>query len=132
MDYYKVILTSAYPKKTITSGNPTISNIKNRINELINILPYESAFGRSRMALFMSKNKEECDNFIKYTNTIFFAGLTIQEPNRSSSFGEIIPLQDFTNDSDIDWTKSIDDINLQLYKKYNLSKEEIDFIEGNI
>ena len=84
------------------------------------------------MALFMSKNKEECDNFIKYTNTIFFAGLTIQEPNRSSSFGEIIPLQDFTNDSDIDWTKSIDDINLQLYKKYNLSKEEIDFIEGNI
>ena len=80
----------------------------------------------------MSKNKEDCDNFIKYTNTNFFAGLTIQEPNRRATFGEIIPLQDFTNDSDIDWTTSIDDINLQLYKKYNLSKEEIDFIEGNI
>ena len=132
LDYYKVILTSAYPKKTITSGNPTISNIKNRINELIDILPYESAFGRSRMALFMSKNKEECDNFIKYSNTNFFAGLTIQEPNRASSFGEIIPIQNFTNSSDIDWSKSIDDINLQLYKKYNLSKEEIDSIEGNI
>ena len=111
---------------------PTIKNVAIRLKKLIDILYPNSAFGNSRMALFMSKNKDDCDNFIKYTNTNFFAGLTIQEPNRRATFGEIIPLQDFTNHSDIDWTKSIDDINLQLYKKYNLSKEEIDFIEGNI
>lgn len=31
--------------------------------------------------------------------------------------------------SDIDWSKSIPEIDKQLYKKYGLSAEEIDFIE---
>ena len=43
-----------------------------------------------------------------------------------------IPLQDFTSASDIDWTQSIPDIDKQLYKKYNLSPEEITFIESKI
>ena len=43
-----------------------------------------------------------------------------------------VPLQDFTSSSDIDWTQSIQDIDKQLYKKYNLSKEEIDYIERTI
>ena len=43
-----------------------------------------------------------------------------------------IPLQDFTNDSDIDWNKSIFEIDEQLYKKYNLTTEEIEFIEKNV
>ncbi len=43
-----------------------------------------------------------------------------------------VPLQDFTASSDIDWSKSIDEIDEQLYKKYKLEKPEIDFIEKNI
>lgn len=43
-----------------------------------------------------------------------------------------VPLQDFTPQSDIDWSKSIPEIDQQLYKKYGLSKEEIDFIETNV
>lgn len=43
-----------------------------------------------------------------------------------------VPVQDFSPSSDIDWTKSIHEIDLQLYRKYNLSKEEIDFIETNV
>ena len=43
-----------------------------------------------------------------------------------------VPLQDFTSASDIDWTQSIPDIDKQLYKKYNLSPEEIAFIESKI
>ena len=43
-----------------------------------------------------------------------------------------VPLQDFTNKSDIDWLKSVPEIDQQLYKKYKLSKEEIDFIETNV
>ena len=34
--------------------------------------------------------------------------------------------------SDIDWNKSIDEIDQQLYAKYGLSEEEIAFIEGKI
>ena len=43
-----------------------------------------------------------------------------------------VPLQDFTPSSDIDWSKSIPEIDQQLYKKYNLTKEEIDFIETHV
>lgn len=43
-----------------------------------------------------------------------------------------VPLQDFTNKSDIDWSKSISEIDQQLYKKYGLDKKEIDFIETHV
>ena len=40
-----------------------------------------------------------------------------------------VPMQDFTDTSQIDWDLPIADIDTQLYKKYNLSIEDIDFIE---
>lgn len=40
--------------------------------------------------------------------------------------------QDFTENSDLDWSKSISEIDQQLYKKYGLSQEEIDFIEEKV
>lgn len=43
-----------------------------------------------------------------------------------------VPLEDFTDKSDIDWTKSVAEIDQQLYKKYGLTKEEIDFIETHV
>lgn len=43
-----------------------------------------------------------------------------------------VPMQDFTPDSDIDWSKSIPEIDAQLYAKYGLSEEEIAFIESMI
>ena len=43
-----------------------------------------------------------------------------------------IPLQDFTAKSDIDWTQSINEIDHQLYKKYDLTKGEINFIESTM
>ena len=43
-----------------------------------------------------------------------------------------VPLQDFTPASDIDWSKSIHEIDLQLYKKYGLSDAEINFIETHV
>ena len=122
-------MTSAYPKQKLVSGVSTLENVQRRISELIELMPAGTAFGRSRLALFMSKDKKECENFIKYTQTKFFAGLVLQEPNRSSSFGDIIPMQDFSKNSDIDWTLDVDDIDSQLYKKYHLNKQEIECIE---
>ena len=43
-----------------------------------------------------------------------------------------VPLQDFTPNSDIDWSKSISEIDKQLYAKYGLDKTEIDFIESHV
>jgi len=43
-----------------------------------------------------------------------------------------VPDQDFSSESDIDWNKSVADIEKQLYEKYTLSKAEIDLIENII
>lgn len=43
-----------------------------------------------------------------------------------------VPLQDFTSSSDIDWSKSVHEIDEQLYDKYGLTKEERDFIETHV
>lgn len=43
-----------------------------------------------------------------------------------------VPIQNFKLDSDIDWSRSISEIDQQLYNKYELSKEEINFIETHV
>lgn len=43
-----------------------------------------------------------------------------------------IPLQDFTEQSDIDWSQSISDIDQQLYRKYKLNEKEVNFIESHV
>lgn len=43
-----------------------------------------------------------------------------------------VPLQDFTSSSDIDWSQSVAEIDRQLYAKYGLSSDEIEFIETHV
>jgi len=132
IDEYKVAMPSAYPKKTLVSGVPTIDNVLVRASEIIKIYKPKEVFGRSKMLIFNSPKKADVDNFMKYTQTRFFAYMVLNEPNRSFSFGFIIPLLDFTVNSGIDWSKSITKIDKQLYKKYGLDKKEIEFIETHV
>ncbi|KRL74678.1 hypothetical protein FC54_GL001230 [Ligilactobacillus saerimneri DSM 16049] len=53
------------------------------------------------------------------------------QDNARNTWSEV-PLQDFTPNSDIDWTKSIPEIDQQLYAKYKLTEEEINFIETKV
>ena len=41
-------------------------------------------------------------------------------------------MQDFTAASDIDWSKSVCEIDAQLYNKYSLTEDEIAFIEAKV
>lgn len=66
----------------------------------------------------------------KFLRTLLSA-LKVTQDNKKSVW-KLIPLQDFTSSSDIDWSQSIADIDKQLYKKYGLSQEEIDFIETHV
>lgn len=79
--------------------------------------------------------KEEAENLLKYLKSKFaramLCTLKITQDNSPDKWANI-PLQNFTDNSDIDWAKSIHEIDLQLYKKYGLSKEEIDFIETHV
>lgn len=77
----------------------------------------------------------EALNLQKYIKTKFLryiVGILKVSQNVSQNVYQFVPLQDFTAKSDIDWNKSIPEIDQQLYKKYNLTNEEIAFIESKI
>ncbi|RZL42660.1 MAG: hypothetical protein EOP00_23265 [Pedobacter sp.] len=80
-------------------------------------------------------NELSAKNLCKYLTTKFArfqhsVGKASQDA--TSKTYKFIPLQNFTSKSDIDWSKSIEGIDKQLYKKYGLTKEEIKFIESMI
>ena len=79
--------------------------------------------------------KEEAEACMKYIKTKFtramLGTLKVTQDNPRETW-QNVPLQDFTSQSDIDWSKSIPEIDVQLYAKYGLSPEEVDFIEKNV
>lgn len=81
------------------------------------------------------KCKDEAEAIYKYLCCKFCRAalgiLKITQHNPPEKW-RYVPLQDFTSNSDIDWSKSIHEIDLQLYKKYGLTNEEIQFIETNV
>lgn len=77
-------------------------------------------------------SRMEAENALKYVKTKFartmLGILKITQDNNRDTW-RMVPLQDFTQDSDIDWTKTVPEIDRQLYKKYGLDETEIQFIE---
>ena len=57
--------------------------------------------------------------------------LKVTQDNAQSTWGNV-PLQDFTSSSDIDWSKSIEEIDEQLFDKYGLTDAERAFIRKMI
>lgn len=83
----------------------------------------------------VSNTKNKALNLIKYLNSKFarfMHSLAKASQDATSKTYQFVPIQDFTNDSDIKWNKSIAEIDKQLYAKYGLSQEEIEFIEQKI
>lgn len=68
--------------------------------------------------------------FTKFSRVLL--GILKVTQDNSKNVWQFVPLQDFTENSDINWLKSIPEIDQQLYKKYGLTEEEIDFIERMI
>lgn len=77
----------------------------------------------------------EAEAILKYIKTKFartmLGVLKVTQDNTKETW-KYVPMQDFTENSDIDWFKSVHEIDLQLYKKYGLSDEEIAFIESKV
>ena len=81
------------------------------------------------------ETEKEPLNFSVYMKTKFFRallGVKKVTQHCPPTVWKMIPLQDFTENSDIDWSKSVAEIDRQLYKKYGLTQEEIDFIETHV
>jgi superfamily II DNA or RNA helicase len=86
-----------------------------------------------RIGMFNTIN--EADNCAKYIKSKFaraLLGIKKVTQDNAVPVWENIPLQDFSKKSDIAWTKSLEEIDIQLFRKYQLSDEEILFIEEKV
>lgn len=80
-------------------------------------------------------NINEANNLSRYLKTKYvrsLLGALKVTQHAASAVWAYVPLQDFTPNSDIDWSQSVADIDRQLYAKYGLTDEEIDFIESHV
>ena len=94
-----------------------------------------SGFTDSFICVGLGRDKVAADNCAKYIRTKFMRAL-LATLKRTGSITKDkwanVPVQDFTPNSDIDWSQSIADIDRQLYAKYGLDENEIEFIEAHV
>lgn len=119
LDKYKLFVNRTYGNGKLGQDNrptPLIGKPGELCTEtFLQIGPFES--------------ENEAKNALNYMETKLFKLLvginktTQDAPKRVYAF---VPMQDFTESSDIDWNKPVSE---QLYEKYHLSSEEIEFIE---
>lgn len=95
--------------------------------------------GDSSIPTFMSignfASNKEAQNAAKYIQTRLvrtLLGILKITQHITPTTWKYVPLQDFTDNSDINWNTSVANIDKQLYKKYGLTQEEIDFIETHV
>ena len=101
--------------------------------------PFVAAPFHAQNTTFLSIGKFdsifEAEACLKYIKTKFvrcmLGILKVTQDNPKSVWSKV-PLQNFTQQSDINWDLSIPDLDAALYQKYNLTQDEIDFIESNV
>ena len=93
------------------------------------------AYTRSFIGIGALKDFGEADSCLKYVKCKFcrtmLGVLKITQMNNKDVWA-YVPLQDFTSNSDIDWSKSIDEIDEQLFDKYGLDDKEREFIRTKV
>ena len=75
---------------------------------------------------------QACMKYVKSKFARALLGILKITQDNDRGVWRLIPLQDFTAASDIDWSKPIPDIDRQLYAKYGLDEDEIEFIESHV
>lgn len=127
---YKVIISKA-DGAAGKIGNP----IPARILGKVAIGNPRSAYTDTFIGIGCFHNLSEAEACQKYIMTRFcrtMLGTIKVTQDNSKELWSNVPLQDFTPNSDIDWSKSIAEIDRQLYNKYGLTDEETGFIERMI
>lgn len=101
--------------------------------------PFVAAQFHAQNTTFLSIGKFdsifEAEACLKYIKTKFvrcmLGILKVTQDNPKSVWSKV-PLQNFTQQSGINWDLSIPELDAALYQKYNLTQDEIDFIESNV
>lgn len=130
VDKYKVIFTKAAPG----GGRPDKNGMHIVLTSLQVLYPYQICT-QTFLVGGTFDNRNEAENYKKYLSTKFvrfLLVLSMTSQDLSMEKFQFVPLQNFTLRSDIDWSKSISEIDQQLYVKYHLNDKEIAFIEKMI
>lgn len=78
------------------------------------------------------KEAENCQTYLRTKFARIMVGMQKNTQMLNPDVWKYVPQQNFSSSSSIDWDRTIVEIDQQLYKKYDLSQEEIDFIEKHI
>lgn len=108
-----------YVPKAIGSGEMKEDRVKPFLGEK------NSCCTQTYLVIGPFRDKQRCENVISYINTKFFhfmLGLKKNTQDAMRGVYEFVPMQDFSKP----WTDE------ELYKKYNLSQEEINYIESMV
>ena len=124
LDFYKIFLPSA-------NGNGAFGECLSA--------PLIAAPGFGATETFVGigcfEIEQEAKNALSYISTRFVrALLSILKVTQhiTPEKWKYVPLQDFTVNSDIDWSQPVAGIDRQLYAKYGLDEREIEFIETHV
>ncbi len=124
LDAYKVFIPRNFGSGRLEDN--VFTTIKASPNEIctetfIQIAPF-----------YTYNDMQSCDKYIKTKFVRLLISIRKQDQGAGRDVYLYVPLQDFTSSSDIDWSAGIADIDKQLYSKYELTEEEISFIESMI
>lgn len=138
-DYLKEVDNLYKYKVFVSKADGAAGQLGNPIPARICGRPFIAAPGDASTETYIAigsfDNEYEAKAVEKYVKTKFartMLGALKATQNYAKPTWEKIPLQDFTSNSDIDLSKSVHDIDLQLYDKYKLSKKERNFIETHV
>lgn len=125
---YKVTISNATAEH---AGTPDKSG-KYRIISNLRILPPNEVCTLNYSVIYYSDSMQEaeaCGKYLISSLVRYLMLITLASQHISRATFRYVPLQDFTTESDIDWSAEVADIDRQLYAKYGLDPEEIAFIE---
>lgn len=125
-------------KVIIAATNGAAGNLGNNNPRIIGepiIIEKNSGFTQTFISIGDFESKSEINRLNQYMKTKFSRFMigtlkATQRLNKEVFYN--LPLQDFTENSDIDWTKSINEIDDQLFNKYNLTEKEKNHIKSSI
>lgn len=131
IDRYKVVVSSI----SCEHAGESDKNGMYKVLTIIRIARKNQVFAGDYIKVAAFDKIEYANNCVKYLKTklvrlllnIRKVGIHITRDSY-----KFVPLQDFSVTSDIDWSLTVQEIDKQLYKKYNLTQEEIDYIERTI
>lgn len=131
LDKYKVMISKVAAEH---ANEPDKTGRYKVLTTVKTILPNEvCTFSYFCCGVFKNLNQATyLEKYLKTNFTRFLVMLALSSINITKDKFQFVPMQNFTDSSDIIWQQPISEIDKQLYKKYKFSQEEIDFIESMI